>query len=482
MIESYIKYYIFLVIIFCSFGRMLNQKISFKSTFTHLFTLLGSNLLIYFTRTNYPYLTIFMMLVIIYIHTSLAYKRTFQLTLSTSLISMGICYILFYISIIITSFMLTIITSKSQITPTLQLIHLILSLIIEIFIYIFLFNIQRFKSGMPFLYSKISNSIGIIVACCILIISSLLTALQPSSSTYGWILFASLLFGFILFIWWRKQLTNLYIKRSYQNELNRITTEVDNLRHENERLGAIVHKDNKLIPAMIMTIENVLQSHNLTTANSNKDLDEVLLTLEKLANERSALTITQLSTKCNIPTSNIARLDIMLKYMYQKANSLNIKLSVDFHININEILTDHVTEDVLVTIVADLLDNAIIATKLSSTNKEIYIDFNKENSHYCINIFDTGIPFEPYTIKYAGIKKASTHLDTGGSGIGLMSTFTYLRHFGGSFVIDETINISQYTKKVSIVMDYLTGFRIYSYRNEILALAKSNPNILINPQ
>lgn len=198
---------------------------------------------------------------------------------------------------------------------------------------------------------------------------------------------------------------------------------------------------------MIMTVQNALHSHNLTNTSSDKDLDKILLTLENLANERSSLTIAQLSTKCNIPTSNIARLDMMLKYMYQKANSLNIKLSVNFHINMNEILTDYVTEDVLVTIVADLLDNAIIATKLSSTNKEIYIDFNKKNSHYCINIFDTGIPFEPYTIKYAGTKKASTHLDTGGSGIGLMSTFTYLRHFGGSFVIDETIDISPYTKK-----------------------------------
>lgn len=481
MIESYIKYYVFLVLIFGSFGRMLNQKIYFKNTFTHLFTLLGSNLLIYFTRTNYPYLTIFVMLGIIYIHTSLAYKRTFQLTLSTSLISMGICYILFFISSIITSFLLIIITSKTQITPTLQFIHLILSLIIQIFIYIFLFNIQRFKKGMPFLYSKISNYIGIIAACCILIISSLLTALAPSSSTYGWIIFASLLFGLILFIWWRKQLTNLYVKRSYQNELARITAELDNLRQENERLGAIVHKDNKLIPAMIMTVQNALYSQKQTNAIPNKDLDKMLSTLEKLANERSSLSIAQLSTTCNIPTSNIVRLDMMLRYMYQKAHSLNIKLSVDFHINITEMLTDYFTEDVLVTVMADLIDNAIIATKLARKNKEIHIDFNKNNNNYCINIFDTGIPFEASTIRYAGIKKASTHLDNGGSGIGLMATFSSLRECGGSFEIDETINISPYTKKVSIVMDYLNEFRVYSNRKEILTLTHNNPNIHINP-
>ena len=62
-----------------------------------------------------------------------------------------------------------------------------------------------------------------------------------------------------------------------------------------------------------------------------------------------------------------------------------------------------------------------------------------------------------------------------------MSTFTHLKHFGGSFVIDETIETFPYTKKVSIVMDYLSGFRIYSNRNEILELAKTNPNILMNP-
>ena len=481
MLESYLKYYIFLIIIFFSFGRMLNQKLSIKQAFPHLFTFSISNLLIYFTRIYFPYLTLFMLLVIVIIHTSIAYNRTFQLTIATSLMSIGLCYFIFLLSTIITSLTLTIIKPTSNITAILQFIHLISSLIIEVFMYIFLFNVQRFKKGMPFLYSKISNTIGIIVVSCILLISSSYTALDRSSSTYGWIIFASLLFGLILFIWWRKQLTNLYVKRSYQNELTRITAELDNLRQENERLGAIVHKDNKLIPAMIMSVQNALSSQVLTNDTPNEKLHELLSTLEKLTNERSSLTIAQLSTKCNIPTSNIARLDMMIRYMQQKAHSLNIKLSVDFHTNINEMLTDYFTEDVLVTIVADLIDNAIIATKLSTENKEIYIDFNKENNHYNINVYDTGIPFEASTIRYAGIKKASTHLDTGGSGIGLMATFSSLRECGGSFVIDETINISPYTKKVSIVMDYLNEFRVYSNRNEILTLVHSNPNIHINP-
>lgn len=481
MIESYIKYYVFLIFIFYSFGRMLNQKLSFKQAFPHLFAFSVSNLLIYFTRLFFPYLTIFMLLVIIFIHTSIAYNRTFSLTLTTSLISIGLCYFLFLISMTIPGFVLTIIKSISKITTLSHFIHLFLSLIVEIFIYIILFNMRRFKKGMPFLYSKLSNSIGIIITSCILIFSSSYTALDPSSSIYGWVIFASLLLGLILFIWWRKQLTNLYVKRSYQNELARITAELNNLRQENERLGAIVHKDNKLIPAMIMSVQNALSSQVLTNDTPNEKLHELLSTLEKLTNERSSLTIAQLSTKCNIPTSNIARLDMMIRYMQQKAHSLNIKLSVDFHTNINEMLTDYFTEDVLVTIVADLIDNAIIATKLSTENKEIYIDFNKENNHYNINVYDTGIPFEASTIRYAGIKKASTHLDTGGSGIGLMATFSSLRECGGSFVIDETINISPYTKKVSIVMDYLNEFRVYSNRNEILTLVHSNPNIHINP-
>lgn len=482
MLESYIKYYFFLLFTFLTFGRILNQKLSFKQAFPHIIILSGTNFLLFYIRINFPYLTIFILLIIIFIHTTFVYKRAYELTLITSIISIGICYFLFFISSIIVSLILTIIISHAKITATLQFIHLILSIFLEFFIYIILFNIPRLKKGMPFLYSKISNSIGIIITCSILIISSLLTVLVPSSPIYAWILFSLLLPGIILFIWWRTQLTNLYIKRSYQNELARLTAEVDNLRQENEHLGAIIHKDNKLIPAMILSVQNALSSYNLANNNYNEELEKLLTILENLTNERSYLAAIQLGTKCNIPTSNITRLDMMIRYMHQKAKSHGINLSIDYQINVNEILTNLFTEDTLVTMVADLLDNAIIATKLSSTNKEIYIEFNKENNHYCINIFDTGIHFEPYTIKYAGIKKASTHLDTGGSGIGLMATFTYLRNFGGSFVIDETIDTSPYTKKVSIVMDYLTDFRIYSNRNEILELAKNNPNILINPQ
>lgn len=139
-----------------------------------------------------------------------------------------------------------------------------------------------------------------------------------------------------------------------------------------------------------------------------------------------------------------------------------------------------ISEDALVTLIADLTENAIIATK-ESESKNIHLSLDMENNNFCISVFDSGIHFEPYTIENAGKKKASTHLNDGGSGIGLMTTFTFLREYLASFIIDETIENEKYTKKVTVLFDSLNEFRINSQRNEILAIGNARPDIILNP-
>lgn len=171
--------------------------------------------------------------------------------------------------------------------------------------------------------------------------------------------------------------------------------------------------------------------------------------------------------------------------MSEKAETFNIEFDVKVSADIPYMLKNVVTENIFVTILVDLLDNAIIATK-EVTTRNILLSIDMEDEYYCVSIYDSGILFEAYTIENAGRIKASTHLKEGGSGIGLMTIFAFLRQNLASFVIDEKLNdIEQvnekmYTKKVAVKFDYQSQYRINSYRQNIIDLRMNNPHILIN--
>ena len=52
-----------------------------------------------------------------------------------------------------------------------------------------------------------------------------------------------------------------------------------------------------------------------------------------------------------------------------------------------------------------------------------------------------------------GRKKITTHKDSGGSGIGLYTTFEILKRHKASFILDETIDSDIFVKKISILFD-----------------------------
>ena len=480
MIESFIKYIFILLITFYFFVRLLNIKISFSKYVFNIFFSVYLCSIVYVARIYVPHITILILLITSCIQTSLAFNMSIKTTLITSIFSLGLSYFTYAIStILVAPFSTLSVLTKIPIN-ILYIILYVIAGILQCFIAVAIFRIRKLQKGMPFLLQKVPVHIGIFIGCFILVITTLLTILQKNASLYSFVIIICITATFILFIWWRKQLSITYINKAHKNEVKRIQSELEALRQDNERLGAIIHKDNKLIPAMIMSVQHALSSYCSSDEIADIELTKLLTELEKLSVQRSILTSKQLESPCSIPLSNITRLDMMLKFMYKKADEFHINLTVDFHSEVCNMLTKFFTEDSLVTILADLIDNAIIATKLSFDQKEIYIDFTKENDNYRIDVYDSGIPFEPYTIQNAGIKKASTHLDTGGSGIGLMTIFTLLRECGGSFVIDEIIKIKPYRKKVSIVLDSLSQFRVNSYRAEILNTAKSNPNIIFN--
>ena len=72
-------------------------------------------------------------------------------------------------------------------------------------------------------------------------------------------------------------------------------------------------------------------------------------------------------------------------------------------------------------------------------DKYVFLSIEASPNKYTISVFDSGDFFSKEVIKRLGKKRYTTHKDTGGSGIGMMTVFELLKIYNASFSINEKI-------------------------------------------
>lgn len=483
MLESFIKYYFMLTCAFYCHAHILNKKVSGKKLLLNLLMFTLSTLFICSIRTYVPHITLITLTMLTYIHTSYTYDTTFKLNIMGSLLSVTICHFLFFVSNFLISIFASLATLNQSKPTNLHVIILPIIGILQLLEAKILFKLRPLKYGMPFLLNKIPNTIGIFICIFVVALTSLFTILNSTEYFYILLIMGSTILSFILFIWWKAQMTLSYANKAANLEITRLDTTVKKLENDIEILSTLIHKDNKLIPAMEMAVCDLLNDPYIKNNDTlHKHTLTLLADIKNLSAERNGILEHTSEHHRSLPSLGLVRLDAALRYMYEKSFSDNITLDISTTFKPEELIDKYISEDELVTLICDLLENAFISTNNCGTKKvflEFGFDNNNKNNMYCISIYDTGIPFTPFTIINAGKKRASTHLDTGGSGIGLMTTFSLLNKYCASFVIDERPQNSEYTKKVSIVFDFLNQFRIYTSREEILDIREQTSDVII---
>lgn len=152
--------------------------------------------------------------------------------------------------------------------------------------------------------------------------------------------------------------------------------------------------------------------------------------------------------------------------MIHKCQAESISLEVSFTGNVHYFLENIMEEHDFLTLLADLLENAIIATR-HRRGTQILFHFGIIEEYYSISVWDSGIPFTKETLLHFGIKQYTTHKKDGGSGIGLMSTCELLQKYQASIQIEEYMNSeSLYQKKVSILFDNKYEYNLYTKRDK----------------
>ncbi len=455
---------------FYIFLKLLNIKAPKKLYFQYLLFLLFVSPVIYALRQYAESLSIILMFSFFALFSFKVKKLPLNLSVTTSVISFGISYIIFLVATFLVCTIEFTIEFSLQKKYSADMHTLIYICAVQLLFVIFPFRIKRFKKGMPFLVEYGSSDVGVYISVTLLIAASFLGLNKDTDLVYLIPVFFSVVAGLTVLFWWRNSITKKYLEKVKTQELQTLQetitkndAEIEYLKQNNNELSKIIHKDNKLIPALEYAVR-----HYLLTAESENDyaarvaIGNMLLSqIETASHERRGIITSYESNSKSLPSTGVPSVDSLLTYMLQKCKEQLIDFNLSVSGSIKYLVENIATEQDINTLLADLIENAIIATK-KCASKNVLVHIGITDNCYSIGIFDNGIPFTPETINAIGLKRTTTHAFEGGSGIGLMTTFEILRKYQASFVIEDIAGNVLYTKNVSLCFDNLSQFRIKS--------------------
>ena len=484
VIDTVIKMFIINLFVFILFFKISNQKCNYLKIFV------GSVMLsvIYVIEKNYINDDIFVLIISTYLMQNvflwiiLSNKNCIVVG---NFISNTVVYILYSLSLIIEIAIKMIFSIEFDIRN--QTIDLILALAIEAIFLKCIMNLKRIKNGLSFLKDQVGNdyfalmfmeiSANIIFTYCIFV---------NSNDEFSWNILAMFFVLSIIMVIMIQRTLTLYYKQKllakniedYKSEIALKDAQIKSLSDEKYKISKLNHEFYNRQKALIHKVEEIM---NMNTEIADElDLSKQINDLTKEYTDKAQ----EIKTLDKLPTTGIVEIDDMFKYMQSECNSKKIQFNLKINGNIYYMINNKIPQSRLVTLIGDHLRDAIIAIDFSNnTFKSILAVLGENNGVYEFCVFDTGIEFKIDTLLNLGLKPATTHKDSGGTGIGFMTTFETMKETKASLIIDEMREMSNtdYTKSVTIRFDGKNEYRIKSYRSdEIKKKMKDNRIIIEN--
>ena len=445
-LPAIIKIYFIVLSSFYTFAKVLNLQITYKKYSLCLFCSLLLTPIVFFVQTLAPLYTILSMTLLTVPLCFLIFKQTPSQTLCIAILSIGINYALYMILLMMTIPVISLLillgcTDQQAIIIILFLLGFIQNLLLYL-----LFHTRRFRAGIPLIINSSDGNHSVFISALVLLLSSCFTfGDHVNNASFHMLLIAFILaLGVIIWLWWQKSIQTDYINKNNSQQIDILENKLQERDAELERLSKIIHKDNKLLAAL------ELSTRELLTDTSNEKAEALLQELNRFSKERSETLQAYESRQATLPKIGLFSIDTMLNYLHQRALKHRIAFQLSLEGDISGI-TDVISEQDLRTIIADLGENAIIATKESEI-KTIRISIERKTDGYALCFFDSGEPFAAEVLENFGKQRCTTHAATGGSGIGLVTTGELTAKYQGEFYITDE-NIPQpYTKCVVVIL------------------------------
>lgn len=361
-------------------------------------------------------------------------------------------------------------------------VYVLLSALIASFHFLLaylLFRIKRFKNGFPFLFRKYAVAVALIAAGVVMAFVSLIIVPRES---YGndYTLFSLILCvpivgaGIIAGI--RRDISAFYKRKTeergiefFKRALSEKESEIKYLTEQNDLLRTANHKINHRLTAMERIVTELTDAARncSVSADISDELSGAQSDIKRLAQDYRN-EIVRIKAKKPLPSTKIKIIDEIFKHFFEQCE----KDGISFNLKINgsiPYMTEHIIQQSkLETLLGDHLQNAIIAVNASDNSfRGILVILGLTDNFYELTVFDSGIPFEIDTLVKLGTERVTTHSDTGGSGIGFMTTFETLRECGASLIISEKKPCgADYSKSITIRFDGEKQYIVETYRLE----------------
>ena len=462
MLPACFKYFFILFCGFYFYIKLLNLKTSKAIYIMQSFFSIVFAILIYYIRIRFASGSIMVLVTLFATVAYITYKQTINITIVSSLIALGCSYILYIISVLIISPLAYFLIQNSGRSLRLYDFSFLLVGIFQLLLSTIPFRFKRLKNGMPFLKQQGASDVGAFIAISLLMATSFFTVIAENNVYFFIPIFFIFVCGIIIYFWWKNKLTESYLKKLKERESNALQDEIKHLKLYNETLSKIIHKDNKLIPSMELSVKTALSeiADSLNQEEGEK-LTCILAQLESISKERKGILHICNNQAKDTYSTGAPAIDNLLQYLSARAYSEQINFEVLISQRLQAIIPEIISEADFRTLVADLAENALIAVK-NQTHRNVLVHTRMEKSIFYIDFYDSGIPFSEKVLWNLGKQRITTREKEGGSGIGFMSTFEILKRCNASLVIDENSTVETYKKKITICFDSLEEYRIYT--------------------
>lgn len=358
-------------------------------------------------------------------------------------------------------------------------LNVIVTFIIEYVIIYLVLKIKKLKNGFQFLKRKNEHFQIILVSISMYVVVMYGLVGRAYSGVTKNIFLYFILLGFCLIITVQKILSMHYKQKlvddtinDYKNQIQQKDAEIKNLTEENFKISKINHEFNHRQKSLETMINNHLKNIDTEAGSDNEILTRIRNLSEEHANKMGNLDIHK-----KLPTTGINEIDDMFSYMQKECTDSNIDFKLKINGNIYYMTNNLISISRLETLIGDHLRDAIIAIN-SSNNKqrEILAILGQKECNYEFSVYDSGVDFDIHTLINLGKHPITTHKDTGGTGIGFITTFETLQECRASLEIEE-LKDNEYTKCVRIIFDGKNEYRIKSHRANEIKLADNHARI-----
>lgn len=359
---------------------------------------------------------------------------------------------------------------------------------IHFFLIFLCFKIPRLRKGMIFLYHIPLNNVG--SAMCILLFLFLIILCQTHSIIESFFLKTTaitFIFTFLLIYWWNYHITQTYLKFSKNNTLDTLSLlleekeqQIAYLKSENDKLARIIHKDNKILPALCMALPDVENQTAGFMAEEEQEQTTLHAKLRQLYEERKETLENYQKEILRLPQTAFDSVNALLSYMQAEAGKAGAGFGVVLSDNLSSTIPAEISEDDFTHVLSDLLANAVNACR-GINGTDIRVTMGKAEHMSVLTVRNTGQLFAPEVLQDLGKRRHTTHADTGGSGIGLMDIWEIKKRYRATLLIEETLGTAEQLPSVTIrlLFNHKNHYIIQSERSKELTAIINRPNVMI---